>query len=73
MIKKQSVKKTILNSNMFRTATKVEETTTMFFKIGSNPVYSDSILVYVYQDGLETYWSPVDDPNDLIYRKLKTP
>jgi hypothetical protein len=60
---------------MFKSNSKLDESSTMFFKIGHNPVYSESILVYIYREEKQniTYWSPVDDPNDVVYRSLYLP
>jgi hypothetical protein len=59
LLKLQSTK-SIKNSNLFRSENKLEESRSLFFKIGSISVYSDCILIFKKLQGKESIWYPID-------------
>jgi len=52
------------------TGVRFDETKTIFFKGGSSPVYSESILVLQGYDDVESTWVDIEDPSYRVQRRV---
>ena len=52
-------------------SSKIDETKTLLFRLGSNPVYIDETFVYIGQENNKPVFCNVNDTNDKEYGKIK--